>query len=342
MVPALTATAKTAASPRRRFGFVYVPHGAIMEQWTPTTAGAGFELMPILKPLEPFRDSLVVVSNLADRAAADTNHAVRSASLADRQPSPSGPTARTSGSARRSIRSSRSRSARTRRSRRSSGDRGLHGLVGACAPGYSCAYMNTSQLAAPTTPLPMEINPRVVFERMFGSGDTAEQRLARHEGRPEHPRFVTEDLNDLQTRLGAGDRVRLDEYLDHVREIERRIQRHEAQQRATEVAVPDAPVGVPESFEEHVGLMFDLLAVAYQADLTRVFTFMMARELSQRTYPELGVTEPHHAISHHGNNPEQIAAHAKVNTLSRRSCSRSSSSGCARRPTATARCSITR
>ena len=188
------------------------------------------------------------------------------------------------------------------------------GLIGDCAPGFSCAYMNTLSWQSETTPLPMEINPRVVFERLFGGGRSSDERLARLRTDRSLLDFIADDLKGVQAGLGAGDRRRLDQYLDHIREIERRIQRAE-QQTSAIPNIPNAPVGVPESFEEHVGLLFDLMAVAYQADLTRVFTFMLGRELSQRTYPQIGVTEPHHSISHHGNKPEAIEAHAKVNTF---------------------------
>ena len=187
------------------------------------------------------------------------------------------------------------------------------GLVGDCAPGFSCAYMNTLSWQSETAPLPMEINPRVVFERLFGGGGTRADRLARMKTDLSLLDFVAGDLRDVRSGIGARDRVRLDQYLDHVREIERRIQ-HAERQAESLLAVPNAPVGVPESFEEHVTLLFDLLAVAYEADLTRVFTFMLGRELSQRTYPNIGVTEPHHSISHHGNRPPAIEGHAKVNT----------------------------
>jgi Protein of unknown function (DUF1552) len=158
----------------------------------------------------------------------------------------------------------------------------------------------------------MEINPRVVFERLFGSGGTAEDRLARMRTDRSLLDFVAEDLKQLEGALGSSDRTRLDEYLGHVREIERRIQK--AEQRArTDADVPNAPVGVPEGYVDHVALLYDLLALAFQTDQTRVFTFMMAREVSQRTYPEIGVTEPHHSISHHGNRPAAIEGHAKLN-----------------------------
>jgi hypothetical protein len=160
----------------------------------------------------------------------------------------------------------------------------------------------------------MEINPRVLFERMFGGGATAEERMARMNANRSILDFVVSDIKDLNSGLGAGDRRRLDEYLGNVREIERRIQQAMTQTKV-QADVPPEPVGVPESYEEHVSLMFDLLAVAWQADLTRVFTFMVAREVSQRTYPALGLTEPHHAISHHGGRAEQMVKHAKLNVF---------------------------
>jgi hypothetical protein len=313
MVPALTAVARTAAQPQRRLGFVYVPNGVIMEQWTPAAAGTGFELTPILKPLESFRSSLVVVSNLArPEAEADTNHAGASASfLAGVAPKRTeGPDFSVGTTIDQLVAKAIGQDTTFPSLEVATED--FTGLVGACAPGFSCAYVNTLNWQTPTTPLPMEINPRVVFERMFGRAGTTAQRRARMRQDRSILDFVADDLADLKVDLGSRDHARLSEYLDDVREIERRIQR--AEQQTLELTVPDAPVGVPASFEEHAALMFDLLTLAYQADLTRVFTFMLAREFSQRTYPQIGVTEPHHTVSHHGNNPERIADHAKVNT----------------------------
>jgi Protein of unknown function (DUF1552) len=313
MVPALTAVARTAARPQPRLGFVYVPNGVIMEQWTPETTGVGFELTPILKPLESFRSSLVVVSNLArPEADADTNHAGASASfLAGVAPKRTeGPDFSVGTTIDQLVAKAIGQDTTFPSLEVATED--FTGLVGACAPGFSCAYVNTLNWQTPTTPLPMEINPRVVFERMFGRAGTTAERRARMRHDRSILDFVTDDLADLNVDLGPRDHARLSEYLDDVREIERRIQR--AEQQTLELTVPDAPVGVPDSFEEHAALMFDLLTLAYQADLTRVFTFMLAREFSQRTYPQIGVTEPHHTVSHHGNNPERIADHAKVNT----------------------------
>ena len=310
MVPALTAAAQAVRTPPRA-GFVYIPHGVIMGQWTPAAAGPGFEFTTILEPLEPFRDSLVVVSNLT-RAEPNSNHAVSSACWLTGVPPKrtDGPDFRVGVSVDQLIASRIGQDTTFPSLEVATED--FTGLLGACDPGYSCAYMNTLNWQTPTTPLPMEINPRVVFERLFGGGGTLDQRLARMRTDRSLLDFVAADLAHLERGLGSGDRARLGEYLGFVREIERRIQRAEQQAHA-QPDVPAAPVGVPEAYVEHVSLLFDLLALALQADLTRVFTFMMAREVSQRTYPEIGVTEPHHSISHHGNRPAAIEGHTKVN-----------------------------
>jgi len=311
MVPAATAMARTAAAPPPRLGFVYIPHGVIMNQWTPAAVGAGFEFTPILKPLEPYRDSLVVVSNLV-RAESVSNHAVSASCWLTgiRPKRTDGPDFRNGVSLDQVIAGRIGQETTFPSMELATED--FTGLLGACDPGYSCAYINTLNWQTPTTPLPMEINPRVVFERMFGSGGSAADRAVRMRTDRSLLDFVAEDLRRLETGLGAADRARLGEYLGYVREIERRIQRSE-QRAQTNPDVPDTPVGVPESYEEHVALMFDLLALAYQADLSRVFTFMMAREVSQRTYPDIGITEPHHSISHHANRPAAIAGHAVLN-----------------------------
>jgi hypothetical protein len=312
MVPAFTATAKTAAAanPVRRFGVVFVPLGERPGFWTPKTVGENFELTPILKPLEPFRDRLTVVSELCDpldghattvaawlsgvvpkrTIAEDVHNGVTIDQVIAKQigqdtvfPSLELAT------------------------------EDFTGYIGGCDTQYACAYMNTLSWANPTTPLPMEINPRVTFERMFGRAGTAAQRLARMQTDRSILDSVKEDVTDLEGGLGPRDRARLNDYLENVREIEKRIERAETQAR-TEVTVPDAPIGVPEAFEEHVALQFDLLALAYEADITKVFAFMMSRDASQRVYPNLGIAEPHHSMSHHGNNPDKLANLVKLNT----------------------------
>jgi len=312
MVPASTLLAQTAANPQRRLGFVYFPNGAVMDQWIPAQSGSNIQLSPILKCLEPYQKQVVVVGNLARAGTTIGDHAVAAAGwltgvyakqteaqdvlagvtidqivakqIGQDTPFPSLEVA----------------------------TEDFTGFVGGCTPGFSCAYMDTISWATPTTPLPMEINPRVVFERMFGRPGTAEQRRQRMKRNKSVLDSIADDASALQRDLGARDRARLTEYLEYVREIERRIQRTEAQ-NSTSVTTIDAPLGIPEVFEEHVALMFDLLAAAYQADITRVFTFMMSREASQRTYPQVDVDEPHHTISHHGNDPEKMARNARIN-----------------------------
>jgi hypothetical protein len=187
------------------------------------------------------------------------------------------------------------------------------GWIGGCDTAYSCAYMNTISWASETAGLPMEIDPRAAFERMFGrAGSPAERQVRRTEDRSILD-SILEEARSLRTKVGAPDRTRLDNYLENVREIERRIQKTEAR-NATEVTALNAPLGVPESFEEHMGLMFDLLVVAYQSDLTRIFTFMTGREASQRTYPALGFKETHHDISHHARQAEKMEQHTRINT----------------------------
>ena len=312
MVPSFTALAKTAATPQKRFGAVYIPHGAIMERYTPAKVGTGFDFTPILKPLQPFKDNLVVVSNL-DRPGIDDSHATASAAWL-------------SGAIAKKTEGQDFHLGQTVDqvlARQIGGDtpfpslevatENLDGYVGGCSPGYACAYMNTISWSSETTPVPMEINPRVVFERLFGRPGTHDQRVARAKQDASILDSVTEDLGDLQSGLGPRDKARLDEYLDNIREIEQRIQKTEARNSADASIALDAPIGVPESYQEHVGLMFDLMAVAWQADLTRVATFMMAREASMKTYPEIGITEPHHTISHHREKPDVKVAHATLN-----------------------------
>ena len=311
MVPAATAMQRTAAVPARRIGFVYIPHGVIMNQWTPAATGTGFEFTPILKPLEAYRNDLVVVSNLV-RAAAVDNHACSASAwltgVAAKRTD--GPDFRNGISVDQVI--ARQIGQDTLFPSLELATEDFTGLIGDCAPGFSCAYMNTLSWQAATTPLPMEINPRVVFEQLFGNGATRDARVTRMRTDRSLLDFVADDLKHIEGGLPTRDRARLDEYLSYIREIERRIERAEKQAHA-QPDVPNAPVGVPEAYVEHVSLMFELLALAFQADLTRVFTFMMAREVSQRTYPEIGVTEPHHSISHHGNRPAAIEGHAKLN-----------------------------
>jgi hypothetical protein len=315
MFPALTPAAKAAANPGQRFGVVYFPNGAIIPQFTPKTTGADFAFTPILKPFEPFKSNLTVVTNLTRSHPGSQvgDHAVSCAGfLTGVWPK------RTEAEdvlANTSIDQivTQQIGQQTPLPSLELATEDFSGYVGGCSPGFSCAYMNTISWSSPKTPLPMETNPRAVFERLFGEPGTAEQRRARLIKQSSILDSVSEDARDLGQNLGARDRGRLSDYLDNVREIERRIQQAESR-GATETEAPEAPLGTPDKFDEHVSLMFDLAAAAFQADVTRVFTFMMSRELSQRTYPQIGVTEQHHSVSHHLNKPDKIAQMVRINT----------------------------
>jgi hypothetical protein len=318
MVPALSAQSTTAAAPVRRLGFVYIPNGAVMQQWTPAETGSGFALSPILQPLAPYKDQLTVVTGLAHGQAeplGDGNgeHSRASATwLNGVHPKQTEGADVQAGMTADQIAAAGLGQDTPLPSLELAID--LDGLVGNCENGYSCVYLNTVAWRSATTPLPMENNPRVVFERLFGDGGTTEQRVAEMRRDRSILDSVTDDLAALEREVGGGDRARIDQYLDSVRALERRIQLAEAQSATVELPDLDRPVGIPDTYEDHVKLMFDLLALAYQADLTRVFTFMLGRELGGRTYPHLGVPDPHHGLSHHRNDPEKLDKLARINT----------------------------
>ena len=315
MIPARTLLAQTAARPLTRLGFVYVPHGAIMDKWTPAAEGTGFEFTPILKPLESFRDQLNVVSGLGHRAADTT--AVHSLS----------PTTWLSGVRPKATQGVDAFAGITvdQIAAQAMGQDSIlpsmelatedhSSLLGSCDRDYGCIYMNTLSWRTPTTPLPMEINPRKVFERMFGAGGSAEARAVRLKEDRSILDAIAKEASGLQLTLGASDRQTMSQYLDNVREIERRIQRAEQSQDDQDLALPERPAGVPFNFEEHIRLMYDLLAMSYQANITRVASFMVAREISNRTYPQVGVSDGHHAISHHQNRAEKMEKNVRIQT----------------------------
>jgi len=313
MIPAQTLLRKTAGAGASRVGFVYVPHGAIMDQWTPTTEGTGFEFPRILKPLEPFRDRVNVISGLGHRAADST--AVHSLSpttwLSGVRPKPTQGVDAFAGVTADQIAAQHIGQDTVLPSMEVAIE-DYSALIGACDRDYGCIYMNTLSWRTPTTPMPMEINPRKVFERMFGQGGSAAQRTARRKEDQSILDAIRGEAKGLQSTLGSTDKVTLDEYMENIREIERRIERASAQTADPSLQVPETPAGIPYSYEDHVGLMFDLLAVAYQANITRVFTFMMAREVSNRTYPQVGVPDGHHATSHHQNRGDKIEKLIKI------------------------------
>jgi hypothetical protein len=320
MVPAQTPLAKTAAAPKVRLALCYIPHGAVMANWTPAAQGDKFEVPRTLMPIAPFRDNVVVVSNLAHAMAAPggpgdnggdhtrspavflngvhpkrtdgadiragvTIDQIAAAQLGQETPIPSMELA----------------------------IEDFSGLVGSCDVGFSCAYMNTISWRTPTTPLPMEINPRAVFHRMFGDGATAEERQERIAQQRSILDAVTGQTRKLENELGAADRTRVAEYMDSVREVERRIQLAEKQNQVSG-EVPESPTGIPDAHDVHTKLMFDLMTIAFQSNLTRIATFMMAREVSYRTFPMLNIAEGFHPASHHQNNADRLENLTKINT----------------------------
>jgi len=315
MTPALTADT---SSPVRRFCGVYIPHGKIHDQWIPKQIGSGFEFTPILKPLEPFRDSLCVVSGLDGPAdVVGGGHATAPALwLTGVSPKKTeGVDLWNATTIDQLIAKKIGQTTLLPSLEVATED--FTGFIGACDIGFSCAYMNTISWQSPSQPLPMEINPRAVFERLFHGTGPAEERLRRIHLRQSVLDSISESAARLRSNLGPADRQRLEQYFEDVRDTERRIQRQidaaglEAKKK---LALPEAPTGIPDAFEEHVALMFDLIAIAYQTDMTRVATFMMARDLHNRTYPGIGINEPHHALSHHQEKPDKIARFARVNT----------------------------
>ena len=310
MTPAFAAQ----SSPITRVAFVYTANGVIMRDWTPEQEGAGFAFSRTLQPVEPFRDQLLVVSGLAHRngeALGDGpgDHARAGASwLTGAHPK------KTRGADIRNGMSVDQMLAQDigRNTPLPSLELGLQDvrMVGGCDSGYSCAYSNTLSWSSPTTPLPYETNPRLVFERLFGDGETTDPAVQAVRSRQNRSLldFVLDDASRLRPDLGAGDRRKLSDYLDSVREVERRIQNAERQAGSgVDLPVVDRPDGVPPTFEAHVRLMSDLVAIAFQADLTRVVTLMYSREGGNRTYRSIGVPDAHHGLSHHQNDPERMA-----------------------------------
>jgi hypothetical protein len=315
MVPPLTALQRTPAKPISRFGVMYVPNGMVMEQWTPVAEGASFELTPTLAPLAPFRDDLIVISNLAcvpTPGRPGGAHAKASTRfLTDISP-PTSETWLDAGISMDQI-AAREMGASTQLASLElaveSGE-----TAGACDVGFACAYTNTISWLGAATPLPTENNPRAVFERLFGdSGSTdPKARLARIRQDRSVLDSVRDEVAHLQGALGPGDRIKLVEYLEAIRDVERRIQKAE-EQSDKEVPVVEHPAGIPPTYDEHVKLMCDLQVLAYQVDLTRIVTFMLGREFSGVTYPQIGVPDAHHPITHHQQEVEKIAKVAKIN-----------------------------
>jgi Protein of unknown function (DUF1552) len=311
MVPALSAMTKSAP----RFAAVYCGNGANMFDWTPEAEGASFAFSSSLKSLEPFRDHVLVLTGLDNYPATDQGDSggqhPRAAPgfMSCMHPKQTEGADVQAGTTVDQIIADKICRDTKLPSLEVTVDR--NDVVGACDHGYACAYMNSMSWKTPTTPLPAESNPRFVFERMFGVGATAEERLARSREDRSILDGLTQEISGLRAKLGARDATKLGEYFDGVRDVEQRIAKSESTN--SDFAVPEQPVGVPETFREYSELMFDLQVLAFQADITRVAAFMMARENINRSYPEIGLPEAHHSISHHGNNPEKMKAYSKLN-----------------------------
>jgi len=322
VLEAMSPTAKAAdaaAAARKRFQVIYTPNGYIMQNFRPAELGANYTISPILKPMEPFRDKFAVLSGfdhvqaeaLGDGAGDHARccgtfltgvHVYKSESVIKNGISADQVAAREFGKV----------------TQLPSMEFGLEqpSLVGGCDSGYSCAYTNTMSWTGPTTPLPTTINPRDIFERLFGDGDVvdAKTRMAVLRRQASLLDFVAQDAKRLSGDLGASDKQKIDEYLTAVREIEQRIQR--AESHGAEAALPEMarPSAIPASYSEYARMMIDLQVLAYQADMTRVITFMVGREGSPHSYPETGVADGHHPLSHHGNDPDKMARLTRINT----------------------------
>jgi len=314
MVPAATALEKTPAKPVRRLGYVFMPMGCDITRWTPPGGEKLDKLSPILSSLEPVKQDVTIVSNLELANAYPGSHATsNSAFLSAAKAKVTESTDYYLGTTADQIAARHIGQSTQLPSLEMAMD--LLKLVGQCDNGYACVYQNNLSWSSPTTPLPAEAHPRIVFESLFGEGGTAKERRAALRKRASLLDSISEEITRLQRDLGPADRAKLEEYLTAVREVERRIQTAESDAAKNQLPDLDRPMGVPASYADHARLMFDLQVLALQGDVTRVITFQLARETSNRTYPEIGVPDPHHPLSHHGNNAEKVALMAKINSF---------------------------
>ncbi|MDB6028622.1 MAG: hypothetical protein JWM68_4845 [Verrucomicrobiales bacterium] len=312
MVPAATPLAKTAANPVRRLGFVFIPMGCDRTRWTPGGEKNLDQLSPILSSLEPVKEHVTAITNLELRNAYPGSHATSNAAFL------SAAKAKLTESADYYLGTTVDQIAAKQIGQETQlpsleMSMDLLQTVGLCDNGYACVYQNNLSWSSPTTPLPAEAHPRLVFESLFGEGGSTAERRAALRKKASLLDFFNKDFARLKKELGSGDRARVSHYLETVREVERRIQKAEADAKDNSLPDLDRPVGVPAAYADHARLMFDLQVLALQGDVTRVITFQLARETSNRTYPEIGVSDPHHPLSHHGNDPEKIARMAKIN-----------------------------
>ena len=314
MVPAATPLRQTAAAAkvRTRFGAIYFPHGATMDKWMPSGDGTTFEFSEILQPLKPYRDRINVISDMSHPQAygggsATSNHTRSAAAYLSGAQAKSGPQAYLGVTADQVAAQKIGQDTAM-----PSLELGVEDPSLSCGDGLSCAYRDTISWQSPTAPLPMQNNPQVVFERLFGDGSTDALRRARREQSMSLLDSVMGDVNTLNKKVSASDRARVEQYLSDLREIERRIEKA-GQQVSSDLNVPAAPTGVPKDFEEHIKLMYDLWVLAWQADLTRVTTLLMAKELSNAVYPKSGIRDAFHILSHHSNLRENMDKFAVLN-----------------------------
>jgi hypothetical protein len=314
MVPALTAQNAGAAKPVRRLGFVYMPMGAHMPEWTPKSEGTLGDLSPALRSLAPVADQITVLTNLELKNAYPGTHATSNAAFL------SAAKAKWTESTDYYLGTTVDQVAAQhlgKETQLSSLELAMDLLttVGQCDNGYACVYQNNLSWSSPTTPLPAEAHPRIAFERLFGDGGSSADRLTELRKKSSLLDWVREDIGRLQRKLSPADRTKVTQYLDTVREVERRIQKAEAETADSRLPDLDRPVGVPAAYADHARLMFDLQVLALQGDVTRVITFQLAREASTRTYPEIGVSEAHHPLTHNGGDPEKLAKVAQINAF---------------------------
>jgi hypothetical protein len=316
MVPAATAATKTVAKPVRRLGYVFMPMGCDITRWTPGgTDGTLSQLSPILNSLGPVKQHVTALTNMELRNAYPGSHATSNAAFL------SAAKAKHTESSDYYLGTTADQLAAQQighETQLPSLELSMDMLqtTGQCDNGYACVYQNNLSWSSPTTPLPSEAHPRIVFERLFGEGGNLAERRAALRKRASLLDWVTEDIASLKRKLGPADQAKVSEYLDTVREVERRIQKAEADVANSSLPADlDRPLGVPAAYADHAKLMFDLQVLAMQGDITRIITFQLARETSNRTYPEIGVPDPHHPLSHHGNDPDKIARMAKINAF---------------------------
>jgi len=314
MVPAATAAGLTPAKPVKRLGFVFMPMGCDLSRWTPRSQGDLSQLSPILDSLGSVRNEINVLSNIELQPAYPGTHATsNSAFLSAARAKQTESADYFLGTTVDQIAAQHIGQETQLSSLEMSMD--LMQTVGQCDNGYACVYQNNLSWSSPTTPLPAEAHPRLIFETLFGEGGTQQQRRANLAKKASLLDFVSSDLQSLKRELGSADRAKVDDYLTSVREIERRIQKAEAQSKEENMADLDRPDGVPASYADHARLMFELQMLAFQGDITRITTFQLARETSNRAYPEIGVNDPHHPLSHHGNDPKKIERMSKINAF---------------------------